>query len=184
MNLIVCALQFRARYPSKIVCNGNLRNDTTIWIDHFQDYFNQSEWFVSYPINNYNVTLNIGDFVHFQENYITHNDTLDLSYYVLSYNEDKLEVILNKLSQLYLVLKMFLEDILIGMMVLLVETPYLGMEHQSTVMYMVIIILPGYRGNLSYTAGLEFDYIIVHETGHEWWGNSVTTNDIQRHVDS
>ena len=50
----------------QIVCNGNLRNDTTIWIDHFQDYFNQSEWFVSYPINNYNVTLNIGDFVHFQ----------------------------------------------------------------------------------------------------------------------
>ena len=38
--------------------------------------------------------------------------------------------------------------------------------------------LPGYRGNLSYSGGLEFDYIIVHETGHEWWGNSVTTNDI------
>ena len=47
---------------------------------------------------------------------------------------------------------------------------------------MVIIICPDYLGNLSYTAGLEFDYIIVHETGHEWWGNSVTTNDI-RHVD-
>ena len=78
-----------ARYPNKIVCNGNLRSDTTIWIDHFQDYFNQSEWFVSYPINNYNVTLNIGDFIHFQDKFISEKDTLDLSYYVLSYNEEK-----------------------------------------------------------------------------------------------
>ena len=167
-----------ARYPSKIVCNGNLRNDTTIWIDHFQDYFNQSEWFVSYPINNYNVTLNIGDFVHFQENYITHNDTLDLSYYVLSYNEDKAR---SHFKQVVPTLSCF--ENVFGRYpywndgFALVETPYLGMEHQSAIVY-GNNYLPGYRGNLSYTAGLEFDYIIVHETGHEWWGNSVTTNDI------
>ena len=167
-----------ARYPSKIVCNGNLRNDTTIWIDHFQDYFNQSEWFVSYPINNYNVTLNIGDFVHFQENYITNNDTLDLSYYVLSYNEDKAR---SHFKQVVPTLSCF--ENVFGRYpywndgFALVETPYLGMEHQSAIAY-GNNYLPGYRGNLSYTAGLEFDYIIVHETGHEWWGNSVTTNDI------
>ena len=167
-----------ARYPNKIVCNGNLRSDTTIWIDYFQDYFNQSEWFVSYPINNYNVTLNIGDFIHFQDKFISKKDTLDLSYYVLSYNEEKART---HFEQVVPMLECF--EQIFGRYPFwndgfaLVETPYLGMEHQSAIAY-GNNYLPGYRGNLSYSGGLEFDYIIVHETGHEWWGNSVTTNDI------
>ena len=59
----------------------------------------------------------------------------------------------------------------------LVETPYLGMEHQSAIAY-GNDYLPGYKGNTNFIAGLDFDYIIVHETGHEWWGNSITANDI------
>jgi aminopeptidase N len=52
-----------ARKPLQIICNGNLRSETTIWSNYLQDSLNRSEWFVSYPINNYNVTLNIGDYV-------------------------------------------------------------------------------------------------------------------------
>ena len=48
-----------------------------------------SEWFVSYPINNYNVTLNIGDYSHFSDKYISNNDTLRLDYYVLNGNINK-----------------------------------------------------------------------------------------------
>ena len=51
------------------------------------------------------------------------------------------------------------------------------MEHQSAIAY-GNNYLPGYNGNKNFIAGLDFDYIIVHETGHEWWGNSITTNDI------
>ncbi len=167
-----------ARYPSKVVCNGNLRKDTTVWYDHFQGYFNQSEWFVSYPINNYDVTLNIGDYVYFQDEYISSEDTLDLSYYVLSYNEEKARKHFEQVKPMlkcfenYFGRYPFWDD---GFA--LVETPYLGMEHQSAIAY-GNRYLPGYRGSLAYSGGLEFDYIIVHETGHEWWGNSVTTNDI------
>ena len=76
-----------ARKPLKIICNGNLRSEKIIWNNHLQDSLNCSEWFVSYPINNYNVTLNIGDYIHFSDVYISGKDSLDLSYYVLSYNE-------------------------------------------------------------------------------------------------
>ncbi|HJM16174.1 MAG TPA: M1 family aminopeptidase, partial [Flavobacteriales bacterium] len=132
----------------------------------------------SYPINNYNVTLNIGDYVHFQDQYISREDTLDLSYYVLSYNEEKAKTHFEQVKPMMECFERFLgkypfwDD---GYA--LVETPYLGMEHQSAIAY-GNDYLPGYRGSLGYSGGLEFDYIIIHETGHEWWGNSITTNDI------
>jgi aminopeptidase N len=59
----------------------------------------------------------------------------------------------------------------------LIETPYLGMEHQSAIAY-GNDYLPGYHGNTNFIDGLDFDFIIIHESGHEWWGNSITTNDI------
>ena len=82
---IVCA----AQSPNKIIANGNLRKDTIIWSNELNCQLNQSEWFVSYPINNYDVSINIGDYVHFSDFYISEDDSLDLSYYVLSYNEEK-----------------------------------------------------------------------------------------------
>ena len=166
------------RKPLQIICNGNLRSETTIWSNYLQDSLNRSEWFVSYPINNYNVTLNIGDYVHFQDQYISREDTLDLSYYVLSYNEEKAKTHFEQVKPMMECFESFLgkypfwDD---GYA--LVETPYLGMEHQSAIAY-GNDYLPGYRGSLGYSGGLEFDYIIIHETGHEWWGNSITTNDI------
>ena len=159
----------------KCVANGNLR---------FHDlrkstmYYNTYHWFVSNPINNYDVSLNIGDYTHFSDVYITGNDTLDLDFYVLRYNEEKARKQFQEVKPMlscyenFFGLYPFWDD---GYA--LVETPYLGMEHQSAIAY-GNGYLPGYKGNTNFIAGLDFDYIIVHETGHEWWGNSITANDI------
>ena len=171
---IICS----AIYPNKIIANGNLRKDTTIWSNYLNCWLNQSEWFVSYPINNYNVSINIGDYVHFSDVYISGEDTLDLDYYVLSYNEEKAKKHFKQVKPMmecfenYFGRYPFWND---GYA--LVETPYLGMEHQSAIAY-GNNYLEGYNGSKSFIAGLDFDYIIVHESGHEWWGNSITTNDI------
>jgi len=133
-------------------------------------------WRVVNPINNYDITLNVGDYVHFGENY----NGLDLDYYVLRENEAKAR------QQFEIVKPMldcfqskfgpypFPED---GYK--LVETPYLGMEHQSAVAYGNGYV-NGYRGmDLSGSGhGTQWDYIVVHESGHEWFGNSITSKDI------
>ena len=167
-----------ARYPSKIISNGDLRNDTSEWNQYFNSWVNVSEWFVSYPINNYNVTLNIGDYEHFSEAYISEKDTLRMDYYVLHDNLDKAKEHFKQVKPMmecfekYFGAYPFWND---GYA--LVETPYLGMEHQSAIAY-GNNYLPGYHGNTRFIDGLNFDFIIVHESGHEWWGNSITTNDI------
>ncbi|NQY21702.1 MAG: matrixin family metalloprotease, partial [Campylobacteraceae bacterium] len=167
-----------AKYPNKIIANGNLRKDTAIWSNYLNCWLNQSKWFVSYPINNYDVSINIGDYVHFSDVYISGDDSLDLSYYVLSYNEEKAKEHFQQVKPMmqcfenYFGKYPFWND---GYA--LVETPYLGMEHQSAIAY-GNDYLAGYHGNTNFIAGLDFDYIIVHESGHEWWGNSITTNDI------
>ena len=163
--------------PAGLQCiaNGNLR---------FHDlrkstmYYNTYHWFVSNPINNYDVSLNIGDYTHFSDVYVSGQDTLDLDYYVLRYNEEKAREQFKEVKPMLECYEKFFgpypfwED---GYA--LVETPYLGMEHQSAIAY-GNNYLPGYKGNTNFIAGLDFDYIIVHETGHEWWGNSITANDI------
>ncbi|MDA9808475.1 M1 family metallopeptidase [Flavobacteriales bacterium] len=167
-----------ARYPLKIIANGDLRSDTSIWNQYLESWVNVSEWFVSYPINNYNVTLNIGDYTHFSDSYISLKDTLRMDYYVL---HDNLEKAKEHFKQVKPMMKCF--ENYFGEYPFwndgyaLVETPYLGMEHQSAIAY-GNDYLPGYRGNTRFIDGLTFDFIIVHESGHEWWGNSITTNDI------
>ena len=167
-----------ARYPLKIIANGDLRKDTSVWNQYFNSWVNIREWFVSYPINNYNVSLNIGDYEHFSENYTTENDTLRMDYYVLHDNLEKAKEHFKQVNQMmecfenYFGKYPFWND---GYA--LVETSYLGMEHQSAIAY-GNDFLPGYHGNRSHIDGLDFDFIIVHESGHEWWGNSITTNDI------
>ncbi len=166
------------RKPLKVISNGNLINDTIVYNKDLNSLTTKSSWFVSYPINSYNVTLCIGDYTHFNDIYVSQKDTLDLDYYVLSYNKKKAMEHFNQVKPMldcfekYFGPYPFWSD---GYA--LVETPYLGMEHQSAIAY-GNNFLPGYNGNTKFTAGFDFDYIIIHETGHEWWGNSITTNDI------
>ncbi|WP_424494313.1 M1 family metallopeptidase [Salinimicrobium sp. GXAS 041] len=138
--------------------------------------FTRWSWKVTSPINNYNVILNIGNYVHFNDKF----RDLDLDYYVLPYNLEKAK---KQFEEVKLMMDCFYEKFgeypFVEDGFKLVETPYLGMEDQSAVAYGNEYKM-GYLGNdLSGTGiGLKWDYIIIHETGHEWYGNSITAADI------
>lgn len=137
-------------------------------------------WFVGSPINNYGVNVNIGDYVHFDEQYAGENGKLDLDYYVL---RDDLEKAKDQFTDVPKLMKAF--EHWFGPYPFykdsfkLVQVPYLGMEHQSSVTY-GNQYKKGYLGrDLSGTGwGLKFDYIIIHEAGHEWFANNITYKDI------
>ena len=139
-----------------------------------------STWKVVHPINNYGVNINIGDYVHFSEKYKGKKGVLDCDYYVVSYNLEKAKKQFKEVSRTIEAFEHwfgpypFYED-----SYKLVEVPYLGMEHQSSVTY-GNGYQNGYKGiDLSGTGwGLKFDFIIVHETGHEWFANNITNIDI------
>jgi len=141
---------------------------------------NTNIWKVVHPINNYGVNINIGDYVHFTEKYKGKKGVLDCDYYVLSYNLEKAKKQFKEVSRTLEAFEHwfgpypFYED-----SYKLVEVPYLGMEHQSSVTY-GNGYQNGYKGiDLSGTGwGLKFDFIIVHESGHEWFANNITNIDI------
>ena len=157
------------------VSNGRLRG-----IDEPGDGTKVWHWFVSNPINNYGVNINIGDYVHFEETYDGEKGTLDLDYYVLRENEEKAREQFKQVKPMMDAFEYwfgpypFYED---GYK--LVEAPYLGMEHQSSVTY-GNGYQNGYLGrDLSGSGwGLKFDFIIIHETGHEWFANNITYADV------
>ena len=139
-----------------------------------------SNWFVNNPINNYGVNVNIGDYVHFSEVYDGEKGPLDLDYYVLRDNLEKAQEHFKDAPKMMKAFEHwfgpypFYED---GFK--LVEVPYLGMEHQSSVTY-GNKYKKGYLGrDMSGSGwGLKFDYIIIHEAGHEWFANNITYRDI------
>ncbi len=156
------------------VSNGKLKklsenNDNTI----------TTHWFVNNPINNYGVNINIGDYVHFSEVYNGENGKLDMDYYVLKDNLSKAKKQFKQAPKMMKAFEHwfgpypFYED---GFK--LVEVPYLGMEHQSSVTY-GNQYKNGYLGrDLSGTGwGKKFDFIIIHESGHEWFANNITYKD-------
>ena len=155
--------------------NGHLRgmvkndNGTTTW-----------HWAVANPINTYNLIPYIGKYVHFNEVYQGEKGPLALDYWVLRANEAKAR---EQFKQVPLMMKCF-EDWLgpypfYSDGYKLVDAPHLGMEHQSAIAY-GNKYLNGYLGmDRSGTGhGLKWDYIIIHESGHEWFGNNITTEDV------
>lgn len=155
----------------------NVSNGRFVGKEELGNGYSRWSWKVTNPINNYNIVVNIGDYVHFSDTY----KDLDIDYYVLSYNLEKArehfkEDVEPMMDCFY---KKFGEYPFVEDGFKLIETPYLGMEHQSAVAY-GNKFMKGYLGNdLSGTGiGLEWDYIIIHETGHEWFGNSLTSKDI------
>ncbi len=155
--------------------NGRLRgksqhrNGTTTW-----------NWAVSNPINSYNLVPYIGKYAHFSEVYAGVQGKLDLDYWMLAYNEIKAR---DHFMQVPLMLNCFEEWLgpypFYNDGYKLVEAPHLGMEHQSAIAY-GNKYLNGYLGTdrSKSVHGLKWDYIIIHESGHEWFANSITTADI------
>lgn len=160
--------------PLVNVSNGRLRKTT-----RNGDGTTTYEWFVQNPINNYDVAVNAGVYAHFSDTYQGEGGTLTLDFYPLAYHE---EAARRQFQQVKPMLACFerwfgpfpwYED---GFK--LVETPHLGMEHQSAVAYGNGYV-NGYRGrDLSRTGlGMAWDFIIIHESGHEWFGNNITSRD-------
>ena len=137
-------------------------------------------WFVDNPINNYGVNVNIGNYAHFSEVFYGEKGALDMDYFVLKENLEKAKEHFKDAPKMMKAFEHwfgaypFYED---GFK--LVEVPYLGMEHQSSVTYGKQY-KKGYLGrDLSRTGwGLKFDFIIIHEAGHEWFANNITNKDI------
>ncbi len=137
-------------------------------------------WKVTQPINTYNLVPYIGKYTHFGEVHDGVSGKLDCDYWVLAYNEEKAREQFKQVGPMLSCFEQwfgpypFYPD-----SYKLVESPHLGMEHQSAVAY-GNQYMNGYLGNdLSGTGrGLKWDFIIIHESGHEWFGNSITTADI------
>lgn len=170
------SMQITCVVPANLqaICNGNLRYET-----HQGDSLKAFTWFVSYPINLYNVTFNIGKYVHFHDD-LTYSDGshLDLDYYVMPYNESKARKQFEQVKPMLLCYEKYLGKYpFMRDGYALVETPYLGMEHQGAIAY-GNGYKTGYAGRDYSGIGLDFDYIIIHESGHEWWGNNVSCADM------
>ena len=156
------------------VSNGRLKEE-----DQNNTTSSTYVWEVKNPINNYGVNINIGNYVHFSEVYAGEKGPLDMDYWVLKENLEKAKIQFKDAKRMMEAFEHwfgpypFYED-----SYKLVEVPYLGMEHQSSVTY-GNKFNNGYLGSdLSGTGwGKKFDYIIIHESGHEWFANNITAKD-------
>lgn len=170
-------MRISVNVPSNLtdVSNGRLQS-----VQKEKDGTKTFHWVVKNPINNYGVNINIGDYVSFSEKYKGEKGDLDCTYYVLRDDLDKAKKQFQDVPKMLKAFEHwfgpypFYED-----SYKLVQAPYLGMEHQSSVTY-GNKFLNGYLGrDLSGTGwGMKFDFIIIHESGHEWFANNITYKDI------
>lgn len=164
--------------PEKLqeISNGRLRN-----IVNQPSGYKQYNWFVSKPINNYDVTFYIGKYAHWEDSYTGENGKLTLDYWALKTDSARarphwdadVKPMLKTFEYWFGAYPWYKDGYK------LVQAPHLGMEHQSAVAY-GNEFKKGYLGrDLSKTGhGLNWDYITIHESAHEWFGNSITTKDI------
>lgn len=170
-------IDLKINVPKPLVGVGNGR---LIKIDSSFSDHRQFHWRVTAPINNYGVNINIGHYAEFSEQYSGLEGQLDCNYWVLDYNLEQAKA---QFSQVPMMLEAF--EYWFGPYPFypdgfkLVEVPYLGMEHQSSVTY-GNGYRNGYRGtDLSGSGwGMTFDFIIIHESGHEWFANNITNKDV------
>jgi aminopeptidase N len=171
------SMRISVRLPDSLM---NVSNGRLLQVENHNDSTHTTHWGVVNPINNYGVNINIAAYEHFSEVFYGLNGPLSVDYYVLPEN---LEAARRQFAEVPRTLEAFeywfgaypfYED---GFKI--VEVPYLGMEHQSSVTY-GNGYANGYRGrDLSGSGwGMEFDFIIVHEVAHEWFGNSLTNEDV------
>ena len=152
------------------VSNGKFAGKTNLG-----DGYTRWDWDVHYPINNYDISMNIGNYVHFSDQY----KNLPLDYYVLPENLEKAKKQFAQVPEMLAAYEHYFGEYPFekdGYK--LIEVPYAGMEHQSAVAY-GNHYENGYYGRDWTGVGisLRFDFIIIHESGHEWFGNSVTAKD-------
>ncbi len=171
-------MDVRVTVPEDLIAvsNGRLKGE-----QHDADAGTRSfHWQVTNPINNYCVNVNIGHYTSISSTYEGEGGTLDVEYWVLTHQEDVARQQFKEVPRTLAAFEHwfgkypFYED-----SYKLVVVPYLGMEHQSSVTY-GNGFQNGYKGrDLSKTGvGLKFDFIIVHESAHEWWGNNVSMDDV------
>jgi aminopeptidase N len=163
--------------PSDLICisNGRLRSITKT-----DDGNSVYTWAVVSPINNYDITFYVGRYVHFGQIYKGEKGNLTMDYWVLDSNLTKAKLQFKDAPRMMKALEYwfgpypFYKD---GYK--LVDAPYLGMEHQSAIAY-GNHYLEGYAGrDLSGSGwGMKWDFIIVHESAHEWFGNNITSKDL------
>ena len=158
----------------------NVSNGRLIKTELKPDGSSTYTWEVKNPINNYGVNINIGDYVNFSEVYQGEAGPLDMNYYVLRDNLDKAKKQFKDAPKMMKAFEHWFGPYpFYADSYKLVEVPYLGMEHQSSVTYGNRYV-NGYLGSdLSNSGwGMKFDFIIIHESGHEWFANNITNKDI------